>query len=85
MGGSCSTRGGDEKLIQNSAGKSEGKKALGRPRHRWEGNIRMDVRGVEYEGVDWIHLAENRNQWRVVVNTVMNQPSGSIKGRGFLG
>jgi hypothetical protein len=38
-------------------GKPEGKKALGRPRRRWEDNIRMDLRGIGWEGVDWMHLA----------------------------
>jgi hypothetical protein len=52
-------------------GKSEGKRLLGRPRHRWETNIRMDLREIKWEDVDWTHLAEDRFQWRAVVNTVM--------------
>jgi hypothetical protein len=39
-----------------SLGKPEGKRPLGRPRHRWEDNIRMDLRGIVWEGVDWIYL-----------------------------
>jgi hypothetical protein len=52
--------------------KSEGKRPLGRHRHRWEDNIRMDVREIECEVVDWIHLTQGRDQWRALVNTVMN-------------
>jgi hypothetical protein len=52
--------------------KPEGKRALRRTRHRWEDNIRMSLRGIGWEGVDWIHLAEDRDQWQTVVNTVMN-------------
>jgi hypothetical protein len=54
-------------------GKPEGNRPLGRPRRRWEGNIRMDLREIEERGgVDWIHLAEERDHWRAVANTVMN-------------
>jgi len=60
----------------------EEKIPLRRPRHRWEGNIRMDLREVEWEGVDWIHLAQDRDQWWVLEHG--NEPSGSIKGRAFL-
>jgi hypothetical protein len=52
-------------------GKPEGKRLLGRPRRRWE-DIRMDLREVGWEGVDWILLAQHRDQWRTLVNTVMN-------------
>jgi hypothetical protein len=44
----------------------------GRPSHRWEDNIKMDLRHVGWEGIDWIDLAEDRDSWRAVVNTVMN-------------
>jgi hypothetical protein len=54
------------------AGKSEGKRPLGRPRHRREGNIRIGFRETGWEGVDWMHLAQDREQWRTLVNTVMN-------------
>jgi len=53
-------------------GKPEGKRPLGRPRRRWEDNIRMDLREVGWESVDWMHLAQDRGQWRNIVNTVMN-------------
>jgi hypothetical protein len=52
-------------------GKPEGRKPLGRPRRRWEDNIKMDLREVGW-GVDWICLVQVRDRWRAVVNTVMN-------------
>jgi hypothetical protein len=52
-------------------GKSERKRPLGRPRRRWEDNIRIDVRGKWWESVDWIHLVQERDQWRALVN-IMN-------------
>jgi len=58
------------KFIQNLVRKAEGKRPLRRPRCRWE-DIRMGRREIT-EGVDWIHLAEDRDQWLAVVNTVMN-------------
>jgi hypothetical protein len=52
--------------------KPEGKKPLGRPRRRWVDNIRMDLREIGWDGVEWIELAQDRDQWRALVNTVMN-------------
>jgi hypothetical protein len=52
--------------------KPEGKGPLGRPRRRWEDNIKMDLRGIGWGCVDWIDLAECRDGWRFVVYTVMN-------------
>jgi hypothetical protein len=53
-------------------GKPEGKIPLGRPRRRWVGNIRMDLGEVGWGDVDWIDLAQDRNSWRAVVNSVLN-------------
>jgi hypothetical protein len=53
-------------------GRPEGKKPLGRPRHRWEDNIKLDLREIEINGANWIQLAQDRAQWRACVNTVMN-------------
>jgi hypothetical protein len=53
-------------------GRSEGKKPLGRPRRRWEDNIKMDLRETGIDGSNWIQLAQDRVQWRACVNTVMN-------------
>jgi hypothetical protein len=55
-----------------SVRKSEGKRRSGRPRRRWEDNSRMDLREIGWEDVDWIHLAQDRDQWWAFVNTVMN-------------
>jgi hypothetical protein len=54
------------------AGKSKGKIPLGRPRRRWEDNIRIGLMGIGWEVVDWMHMVQDGNQWRVLVNTVMN-------------
>jgi hypothetical protein len=54
------------------AGKPEGRRPLGRPRRRWEDNIKMDLRKVGWEGADWIDLAQDRDRWRALVYTVMN-------------
>jgi hypothetical protein len=53
-------------------GKPEGKRPLGRPRRRWVDNIKMDLIAIGWEGVDWIDLAQDRDQWRALVNTVLN-------------
>jgi hypothetical protein len=50
-------------------GKAEGKRLLGRPRRRCEDNIRTDITEIWWEGIDWMHLAQNRDQWLVLMNT----------------
>jgi hypothetical protein len=52
--------------------KPERKRPLGRSRRRWGDNIKMNLREVGWDGMDWIHLAKNRDQWRALVNTAMN-------------
>jgi len=52
-------------------GKPEGKRSLGRPRRRWEDNIKVDLQEVG-GGADWMELAQDRDRWRALVNTVMN-------------
>jgi hypothetical protein len=54
------------------AGKPEGKRALGRPRRRWVGNIGMDLGEVGWGDVDWIGLAKDRNRWRALGSSVLN-------------
>jgi hypothetical protein len=61
MGGACSKHGRDEKCIYILVGKPKGKSPRGRPRHRLE-NIRIDLREIGWEGVSWMHLAQNRDQ-----------------------
>jgi len=53
-------------------GKPKGKRTLGRPRRRYKNNIIMNLRETEWEGVDWICLAQDRDQWRAVVDTEMS-------------
>jgi hypothetical protein len=53
-------------------GKSEGKRPLGRPRHRLVDNSKVDLREIEWSGMDWIDLAQVRDQWRALVNTAVN-------------
>ena len=53
-------------------GRPGGRRPLGRPRRRWEDNIRMDLREVGYGCVDWMELAQDRDRWRALVSAVMN-------------
>jgi ribosome biogenesis protein Nip4 len=52
--------------------KPEGKRLLRRPRRRWEDNIRVDLREIGWEDMNWIHLVQDTDQWPALVNTVMN-------------
>ena len=53
-------------------GKPEDVRPLGRPRHRWEDNIKMGLQEVGYGSMDWIELAQDRDRWQALVNAVMN-------------
>ena len=53
-------------------GKHEGKRSLGRPRRRWEDNIKMDLQEMGCGGMDWMELAQDRDRWRALVNAVMD-------------
>jgi len=73
MGGSCSAYGGGKRDVYRVlVGKPERKRPLGRPRHRWEDNIKMDLQEVECGGMEWIELAQDRESWQALVNAVMN-------------
>jgi hypothetical protein len=72
MGGPCSTNGGKRNAYRLLLGKPEGKRPLGRPRRMWVDNIRMDLGEVGRGDVDWIGLAQDRNRWRALVNSVLN-------------
>jgi hypothetical protein len=50
----------------------QGRRPLGRPRRKWEDNIKMDLREIVFGDVDWIHSAQDRDRWRALVITVMN-------------
>jgi hypothetical protein len=63
---------GEEPYTGFWCGKPEGKRPLGRPRRRWEDNIKMEFQEVGCGGVDWIELAQDRDRWQAVVNAVMN-------------
>jgi hypothetical protein len=54
-------------------GKPEGKRPLGRPKRRWVDSIKIDLREIGWGGMDWIDLAQDRDQWRALVNTVTNE------------
>jgi hypothetical protein len=71
MGRACNTN-GEKNACRTLVGKSEGKRPLGRKRRRWVHIIKMDLREIGWDDMDWIHLAQDRNQWRVLVNTVRN-------------
>jgi hypothetical protein len=53
-------------------GRPEGWRPLGRPRRRWEDNVKIDIREIGFGVVGWIDLAQDRDRWRAVVNTIMN-------------
>jgi hypothetical protein len=59
-------------VIMVLVGKPERKRPLGRPRHRWEDNIKMALQEVGCGGMDWIELAQDRDRWRELVNAAMN-------------
>jgi hypothetical protein len=72
MGRSCSTNGEKRNAYRILVGKPGGKGPLGRPKRRREDNIRMDLREIGWGGMDGIDLAQDRDQWRALVNTVTN-------------
>jgi hypothetical protein len=74
VGGTCGTHGEEEGrgVYRVVAGRPEGKRPLGRPRRRWEDNIKMDRRETGIDGANWIRLTQDKVQWRAFVNTVMN-------------
>jgi hypothetical protein len=72
IGRECSMNWVENNAYRILVGKPEGKSPLGRPRCRWVDNIKMDLRDIHWGCVDWIELAQDRDQVRSVVNTVMN-------------
>jgi hypothetical protein len=72
MDRACSTNWGKRNAYRILVGNPEGKRTLGRQRNRWVGNIKIDLGEIGWDGMDWIDLAQNRDQWRALVNTVIN-------------
>jgi hypothetical protein len=72
MSRACSTNGEKSNAYSILVGKPEGKRPLGRQRRGLVDNIKMNLREIEWGDVNWIDLVQNRDQWRALVNTVMN-------------
>jgi hypothetical protein len=72
MGMECSTNGEKRNAYRILVGEPEGKRPLGRLRCSWVDNIKMDLREIEWGDMYWIDLVQNREQWRALVNTVIN-------------
>jgi len=68
MGGACSAYGEWKDVYRVLGGEPEVKRPLGRPRRRWEDNIKMDLQEGECGSMDWIELAQDRDRWRALVN-----------------
>jgi hypothetical protein len=72
MGGACSTYGGQDEAYTVLVGKLKGNSPLGRPRHRWQHNSKINLIGIEWRAMDWIDLAQDRGQWKALVKTLIN-------------
>jgi len=72
VGGTCGTHGEGRGVYRVSIGKFKGKRPLGRPRHRWKDNTKLNPRDIGINGANWTQLAQDRVQWQAPVNTVMN-------------
>jgi hypothetical protein len=72
MGRACSTNGEKRNAYRILVGKPEGKRPVGRSRRRWVDNIKIELREIGSDGMDWTDLAQDNDQWRALVNTVMH-------------
>jgi hypothetical protein len=72
MGRACSTNGEKRNAYRILMKKPEGKRPLGRPRRMWVENIGIDLREIGWDSIPWINQAQDRDQWRALVNTVIN-------------
>jgi hypothetical protein len=79
VGRACSINGETRNAYRILVGKPEGKRPLGRPTRRWLDNIKMDLREIGWGSIDWIDLAQDKNQWRALVSTVMNLQVPAVK------
>jgi hypothetical protein len=71
MGRACNMN-GEMNACRVLVGKPEGKRVLGRPRRRWGANIKIIRRDIGWGGMEWIYLAQDRDEWRALMNTVIN-------------
>ena len=72
MGRTCSQNGGRWECFQILTGKPTGKRLLGRPRRRWEDNIRMDLEEIGINAGNWVDSTQDRNYWRALLNAALN-------------
>jgi hypothetical protein len=72
MGGTCGTHREGRGVYRVLVGRFEGKRPLGRPRRRWEDNIKLERKEIGIDGVNWIQLVRDRVRQRVFMNTLMN-------------
>jgi hypothetical protein len=81
MGGACSTNGEKRNAYRLLVGKPEGRRPQGKPGCSWLDNIRMDLVGVGWGAVDWVGLAQDKDRWRALVNSVLNVrvPQNAVK------
>ena len=80
MGGACSTYGNRSDVFRVLVGKTEEKRPLGRSRHSWNDNIKMDLQELRCGDMDWIELAQDGDRWRGLVNAVMNFRLRKMRG-----
>ena len=80
MGGTCARMGQGREVYRILVGKPEGKRPLGRPRRRWEDNIKMDLQEMGGGCGDWMELAQDKDRWRALVSTVMNLRVPKMRG-----
>jgi hypothetical protein len=72
VGCTCGTHGEGRVVYRVLVGRPEGNRPLGRPRRKWDINIKMDLKEIGIDGANWIQLAQDRVQWRACVNTIIN-------------
>jgi hypothetical protein len=72
MDRACNTNGEKRNAYRILVGMPAGKRPLGRPTRRWVDNVKIDIREIGWGGMEWIDLAQDTDQWRALVNTVMN-------------